>query len=138
MDTSNHPLTSISHMGTSNYTSSSPTTSNFTHGHLQSPLTFHTTPKFHTWAHPITHPDSPPLPISHIDTYDHPPTFPITSNFTPGHLPLPTQIRHHPPIHTWAHPMTHPISPPLPISLLGTSNYPYTFTSTCHFTPGII
>ena len=34
--------------------------------------------------------------------------------------------------------ITHLILPPLPILHLGTSDYPPTFTTTCHFTPGLL
>ena len=101
----------------------------------------------------ITHPLSPPLRISHMGTSDHPPNLLITSNFLPWHLPLPTQFHHHsqfptwtPSItlslshhfnfHTWAPPITYHISPPLPMSHLGTSNDQPTFLTTSNLTLG--
>ena len=100
-------------------------------------------------------PWQPPLPISHLDTIDHPLTFPslqfshlgtshypphftTTPNVAPGHIQLPTHLPHHIQFDTWT-PLIHPpLSPSLPISHLGTSHYPSKFATTPHFTPGHI
>ena len=108
----------MSHLGTSDYTSTFTTTCDFTPGLLQL------------------------LPIGLM-----------TSHFTPGHLPLPTQFQHHSQFHTEAHLISHPhlsqfhtwaplITPLLyrsfPISYLGTSYYPSNFTTIPNFPHGHI
>ena len=106
-------------------------------GHIQLPIHFPHHFQFHSWTPLITHPPSLLLPTSHMGTSDHP-HFPITSDFTPGHFPLPTKLCHHPKFHTRLHAITHLISPPFPMSHLGTSNYPATFITTCNVTLGHI
>jgi hypothetical protein len=71
--------------------------------------------------------------MSHWGTSNYPLTFLTTSIFTHGPLPLPPHFCHHFQFHTWAIPISHPISPPLLISLLCTSNYPPPFTTTSNF-----
>ena len=144
----------MSHLSTSNYPPTFITTSNLTPGYLWSTPHFSHPFRFHTWAHPITHPNLPPPPISYLGTFNYTPNFTTTSNFTTGHIQLPTHFHFHLPFHTWAPPIplhfplhfqfhnwappiTYLILPPLPISHLGTSDYPPTFTTTCHFTPGL-
>ena len=112
------PTFPMSQLGTSDYPPTSTTTCNFTHGHIQLPIHFLHIFQFHT-----------------LDTSDQSPTFPITSNFTHGHLPLPTQFYHHSQFQTWAHLITYPLSPPLPISQMGTSNHPPTLPITSNFQP---
>ena len=97
------PPLPMSHLGTSNYPPTFLTTSNLTLGHLWSTphfphhFQFHTwahpithpnlpPPPFHTWAHSITHPISPPLPISQLGASNYQPTFTSTCHFTPGLL----------------------------------------------------
>jgi hypothetical protein len=140
-------------LGTSHYPPNITATYNFTPGHFQLPTHFHHHFQFHTWAPPITPPLSPSLPISQLGTSHYPPNFATTPNFTPGHIQLPIHFPHHLPFHTWAPPITvhfphhfrfHtwgppitlPISPPLTISHLATTDYPPTFTTTFNFTPG--
>jgi hypothetical protein len=122
------------------------TTSNVTHAHIQLPTHFHLhfqfhlqltthfhhTFQFHIWSHPITHPLSPPLPISHLGTSNYTLTFITNPNFTHGHLQSSTHFHYHFQFHTWTHlnahdfdhyfkfhtwaaSITHPLSPPLPI-----------------------
>ena len=72
--------------------------------------------------------------MSQLGTSDYPPTSTTTSDFTPitptvspslaiahiGHLQSPPQCPHHFQVHTWAPPITHPISHS------GTFDYPPT------------
>ena len=113
------PPLSMLHLGTFDYASTFTTTCDFTPGLVQllpiGLMTSHFTPG-HLWL--PTH-LSPP-PISHLSTFNYPPTFPNTSNFTHGHLLLPAQFHHQSQFHTWGHLITHPIAPPLSISHLGT------------------
>ena len=80
----------------------------------------------YTWEPVITHPFSPPLPISHLGSSNYPPTFtnqfqfctwtlPITPhtftftttlNVTPGNIWLHIHFYHHLWFHTWAPPIT--------------------------------
>ena len=114
------PPLPISQLGTSDHPRTFLSTSNFTPRHIPLPTQFCDHFQCHTWAHPITHALSQPHPIRHLKTSDWPTTFPILSNFTPGHLPLSTQIGHYRPFHMWAHSIIHPMLPALPILLLGT------------------
>ena len=133
-----HPISPpllISHPGTSDYPPIFLTTSNLTPGHLRSPPHFPHHFQLHTWAPPITHPISPPLLISHPGTSNYPPIFLTTSNLTPGHLQSPTHFPHHFQFQTWVPPITHPLSPPLRISHMGTSDHPPNLLITSNFLP---
>jgi len=139
----------MSHMGTPNYPPTFPTTSNLTPRHLQSPLQSPHHFQFHIWAPPITHAISPPLPICLLGTFNHPPTFSslqfshlgtshyphnltTTPNVTRRHIQLPTHFSHHSKFHTWAPPITSPLSPSLPGNLpLATKCHHHS-----HVTPG--
>jgi hypothetical protein len=151
-----HPLSPpfpISHMGTSDHSPTLPITSNilprrlplmtqfYHHSQFPSwapsitlPLFHHF--NFHTWAPPITHTISPPLSILHTGTSDYPPTFPTTPNCTHEHFRSPPHFPHHFQFHTSEPPISHQMLPPLPMSPLGTCNYPPTFFTTSNFTHG--
>ena len=155
-----HPLSpqlQISHLCTSDYPPSVPTTpnfkpgtsyyppNNFTPGHFELPTPFPHHFQFHTRAPAMTPPFTQSPPISYLSTSNYPTNSTNTPNFKPGHIWLPTQCHHHSQLHTqfchhtqchiWGHPITHTLSPPLPISYLGTSNHPPAFQITSNFIP---
>jgi hypothetical protein len=74
---------------------------------------------------------TPNFPPGHLQSPSH---FFITSIFTPGHLPLPTQFHRHSQFYTQAHQITHPLSPPLQIAHMSTSDHLPTFPITSSFT----
>ena len=116
-------------------------TSNFTPGHLPLPTQFQHHSQFHTEGHPISHPHlsqfhtwapliTPLLyrsfPISYLGTSYYPSNFTTIPNSHMG-------TSHYLPI---AHLGIHPLSPPLSISQLDTSDHPPTFHATSDFTYG--
>ena len=113
-------------MANLDYTPTFTTTSIFTHGH------FH----FHSWSLPIMHPLWPPLTFSHLYTSDYTPTLTITSIFTHGNFRFCNHIDHHCHFHTWPLQITHPLWPPLPFSLMATSDSTLILTLTSTFTHG--
>ena len=143
----------IWHLGTSDHIPTVSITLNVTPGYIELPTHFHHHLQCHKWAPPIaphlshqsqfdtqthliTHPLFSPLTILHPGTYDCPPTFPTTPNFTHGHFQWPSHFTNHFQFPTWAPPISHSLSPPLPISQLGTTDYPPTFSTTVNFTNG--
>ena len=98
-------------MATSDHPHTLPITSNLLLRHLPLPTQFHHHSQF---------------PPGHLQS---PSNFPITSIFTPGQLRSPSHFTDHLQYPTKAPPTTHPISPPLPISHLGTFHHPPTFSS---------
>ena len=118
-----HPLwppLPLSHMVTSDYTPTLTTTSTFTLRHFW----------LHTWPLQIKH------PLWHLATSDYTPTLTTTSTFTHGHFRLHTHFDHHFHFHLWPLHIMHPLWPPLPLSLMATSDYVPTLATTSIFTLG--
>ena len=128
---SNHPnRTTLTFSGLLQVPPTFPNTSDFTPGNLTLTTQYHNHLQFHTSPLLITHPQSPPLPISQLGTSDYlptfkitseyPPTFTTTSNFIPGHSNYPSSFT------------------TTSISHLGTTDYSLPFITTSNFTPGHI